>query len=349
MRKLSWLPFLSLLPAVLLGAQTLPAALVDAWRADDLSVFNDGDAVGSWSSASNRTLTASVGLQPLLMKNVTPAAGAAVRFNQDFLSMPANSPLGGLTNFAIALVFKAGAVGGNYGTQWYSKSGIVDAEQGGLTADWGAVIDETGQVGLGIGNPDNTVYSQASPSLVDGNFHAAVFTWGGGVQGVYVDNLWANTTTGASTFPRNDAGFSIGGTHTGANGSGQRFVGDLVELRLYNTNFGLTQISNLIQELTDLHITPNQPIIRSFIASTNQIWIGDPVTLSWVVTNATATLIDQGVGLVTGASGSIQVFPLTNTTYTLTSTNTFGVRTAQVTVLVNQGYRWRTTSRCPSR
>jgi len=302
-----------------------------------LSVLNDGDAVGSWSSAGNRTLTASVGLQPLLKKNVTPAAGAAVRFNGDILTMSASSPVGGLTNFAIALVFKAGAVGGNYGGQWYSKSGIVDAEEGGVTADWGTVIDETGRIGLGIGNPDNTVYSEASPSLVDDNYHAAVFTWGAGVQGVYVDNLWANTASGASTGPRNDAGFSIGGTHTGANGSGQRFVGDVVEVRFYNTNFSLTQISNLVQELTDQHITPNQPIIRSFIASTNQISIGSAVTLSWVVTNATAVLIDQGIGLLPGASGSLQVFPRTNTTYTLTSTNSFGVRAAQVTVLVNQG------------
>ena len=92
MRKLPWLLFMSLLPAFFLGTQSLPAALVDIWRADDLSVLNDGDAVGSWSSASNRTLTASVGLQPLLKKNVTPAAGAAVRFNLDFLNMSANSP-----------------------------------------------------------------------------------------------------------------------------------------------------------------------------------------------------------------------------------------------------------------
>lgn len=81
----------------------------------------------------------------------------------------------------------------------------------------------------------------------------------------------------------------------------------------------------------------NQPIIRSFAASTNQIWLGGAVTLSWNVTNATAIMIDQGVGLVPGPSGSVQVSPQTNTTYTLTATNTFGPRTAQVTVLVNQG------------
>ncbi len=110
------------------------------------------------------------------------------------------------------------------------------------------MFDEAGHVGLGIGSPDTTIYCWTSPSLVDSNYHTAVFTWGGGAQGVYVDNLWSYTATGASTSPRNDAGFSIGGTHTGVNGPSQRFIGDLVELRFYDTNFSLAQVSNLIQE-----------------------------------------------------------------------------------------------------
>ncbi len=133
------------------SAPTAGGALVDTWRASDLSVLNDGDAVGSWNSASNRTLTASVGLQPLLEQNATPAGGAAVRFTQDWLRLSADSPVGGLTNFAIAMVFKASAVGGNYGDQWYNKTGFVDAEESGVTDDWGTVIDQDGKVGLGIG------------------------------------------------------------------------------------------------------------------------------------------------------------------------------------------------------
>src|ERR1035438_604183 len=76
----------------------------------------------------------------------------------------------------------------------------------------------------------------------------------------------------------------------------------------------------------------NEPIIRSFAASTNLIWLGSAVTLSWNVTNTTAIMIDQGLGLVPDPTGSVQVSPQTNTTYTLTATNTFGPRTAQVTV-----------------
>jgi hypothetical protein len=87
--------------------------------------------------------------------------------------MSANSPVAGLTNFSVALVFSAGAPGGNFSSQWYGKSGIVDAEQGGVTRDWGLVIDEKGQLGLGIGQPDLTVYSTGAPSLVETNYHAA--------------------------------------------------------------------------------------------------------------------------------------------------------------------------------
>src|SRR4026208_270664 len=48
------------------------AALVDQWLAENLATLNDGDAVGSWTSASNRTVAAGIGLQPSLRKNVTP-------------------------------------------------------------------------------------------------------------------------------------------------------------------------------------------------------------------------------------------------------------------------------------
>src|ERR1043165_376697 len=56
------------------------ASLIDVWRADDLKL-NDSDAVGSWSSASNSTATASTGEQPILKLNVTPGGHSVVRFN----------------------------------------------------------------------------------------------------------------------------------------------------------------------------------------------------------------------------------------------------------------------------
>lgn len=336
-KKPSSLFLLVFFSVVTLEAQSAPSAFIDAWRASDLATLNDGDAVGSWTSASNRTVTATVANQPLLKLNTTPAGGAVVRFNRNWLKMPDNSPVGGLTNFSLAIVFMADVPGAGNAYQWYGKTGLVDAEQAGIAQDWGTVIDENGRVGLGIGGPDTTAYSLSGPSLVDGNYHAAVFTWGGGFQSVFVDNLWEDTIPSAPSAPRNDVGLSIGGIHTGEGGDTRRLVGDIAEIRFYRVNLAGTDISSLIQELTDTHIAPGRPIIRSFTASTNRILIGASVFLSWNVTNATAIQIDHGTGPVNGPVGSVQVFPRTHTTYTLVATNALAVRAEQVTVWVDQG------------
>ena len=308
---------------------------VDRWLADDLAGLNEGDAVGSWTSQSNRTATGSIGLQPTFRKNASPSGGPVVRFNQSFMTV-ADSPLGGAAAFSIALVFKPSAVGAS-GANWYQCTGLVDAEQGGVTIDWGTVLDASGHVAVGSGSPDITTFS-TGPSLVDSNFHVAVFTWGGGAQSVYVDSQSAVTQTGVATAARMNAGFAFGGILTGEGGAARRFVGDLVEARFYNTNLGATEVSNLIQQLTDTHLNGTQPVIHSFAAAPNQVLIGTPVALSWDVrTNATGLFIDNGVGAISGFTNSVLVFPRTNTIYTLTASNAFGLRTASVSVAVDQG------------
>lgn len=164
----------ALLSVILVGLSPLaPAAtLIDVWRADSLGL-NDGDTVSTWTSASNRTANSAVGA-PVFKQGVTPAGGPAVRFNMNRMSV-ASSPLGGTTAFSIALIFKPDAVGANANVQWYGKTGLIDAEQGGVTADWGTVITETGNVGLGIGAGDTSLYGTGA-SLVDGGYHVAVFT-----------------------------------------------------------------------------------------------------------------------------------------------------------------------------
>lgn len=312
------------------------AALVDSWRASDLSPsLNDGDGVGNWTSTGGRTLSASTssGLQPQFYSHSTPADGPVVRFNQQRLRRTSNSPAAGLTGFSIALVFRLNGNGVGGQTQWYQNTGLVDAEQAGVTADWGVAVTADGHLGWGVGNPDLTVYAASSPSLVDGNFHAAVFTWGGGAQTIYLDNLWTATATGSSNLARNNAGLAFGRLLTDVN---QALVGELVEVRFYDAKLTSAEAADVIQELRDLHVTPGSPIIQAFTASTNQILINSPVTLAWTVSNATSIVIQPGVGAVGSAAGSVQVFPRTNTTYTLTATNLLGLRTRTVTVLVDQ-------------
>jgi hypothetical protein len=232
------------LGALLTGALPASGALIDLWRADDLAL-NDGDTVSAWISASNRNANsvAATGL-PVLKRGVTLAGGNAVRFNRNRMSIP-NSPVGGRTAFSIAYVFKADALGANdAGANWYGKTGIVDAEQGGIVADWGTVLTETGQVGIGSGNPDISTYSTGA-SLVDGNYHVALFTWGGGSQSVYVDFRPPVTQAGVASASRNSAAVAFGGIATDENRAVRRLVGDLVEIRFYDTILTSAQASNL--------------------------------------------------------------------------------------------------------
>jgi RHS repeat-associated protein len=76
------------------------------------------------------------------------------------------------------------------------------------------------------------------------------------------------------------------------------------------------------------------PTINSFSANPGTVNSGQSSTLSWSITNATSASIDQGVGSVNSAGGSIDVSPATTTTYTLTATNAMGSDMAQVTVTV---------------
>src|SRR5258706_8666864 len=138
----------------------MPASgvLLDVWRAEDLNL-NGGDGVGSWNSASNRVASANVTESPVLKRGVTPAGGKGVRFLGAQRMSVASSPVGARTAFSVAVVFRAGAPGANDNAQWWGKTGLVDAEEPGVTSDWGTVLSETGQIGIGTGNPDNTTYS----------------------------------------------------------------------------------------------------------------------------------------------------------------------------------------------
>lgn len=319
----------------LAAALSLQAALIDRWLASDLEVLSDGGMVGTWTSSSGaRVANADLGREPTLWHGVTPAGGSVVRF-ADHRLYTAASPVGGLEAFSVAIVFRAEGPGANLGTQWYSKSGIVDAEQAGYTADWGAVIDETGQIGFGIGDPDQTAYLADGISLVDGEFHVAVFTWGGGTQTVYVDDRTPVSQTGSATFPRNNAGCSFGSLHTDLDG--QRFSGELVEVQFYDSALTGPEAAALIGQLTATHIDAALPFVHAFTAAPNSIYVGSSATLSWNVANASGLSIAPDVGTVSGPTGAVMVWPMTTTTYTLAATNADGRAEATVTVTVDPG------------
>ena len=80
--------------------------------------------------------------------------------------------------------------------------------------------------------------------------------------------------------------------------------------------------------------TQTLPVIDGFTATPNTIIEGDFVALQWLITGADSASIDNGVGAVAPYSGSVQDAPISNTTYTLTATNSAGSVTRSVTVTV---------------
>ena len=78
------------------------------------------------------------------------------------------------------------------------------------------------------------------------------------------------------------------------------------------------------------------PTIVAFHSSPKTISNGEASTLSWSTTDATSVTIEPGLGVHQG-SGSISVFPVRRTVYTLTATGPGGTSSTTVAVNVNQG------------
>ena len=81
---------------------------------------------------------------------------------------------------------------------------------------------------------------------------------------------------------------------------------------------------------------PGLPVINSLNATPAAVTEGSTAVLDWNVSNATALIIDQGVGSVS-STGTAVVTPAATTTYTLTAVNAAGAVTRTVTVAVSSG------------
>jgi phospholipase C len=86
--------------------------------------------------------------------------------------------------------------------------------------------------------------------------------------------------------------------------------------------------------------TVNAPLAVTLKADPINIAPGGHSTLTWASQGATSLSIDQGVGAVTGANGSVSVSPTQNTIYTITAVDAQGnatTGTATVNVVTNTG------------
>jgi phospholipase C len=86
--------------------------------------------------------------------------------------------------------------------------------------------------------------------------------------------------------------------------------------------------------------TVNAPLAVTLKANPENIAPGSSTTLAWASQGAVSLSIDQGVGPVTGSTGSVSVTPAQNTTYTITALDSQGnaaTGSATVNVVTNGG------------
>ena len=350
--------------------QALTATLLEDWDVGAIAGANNLDLVTNWfgahgrvaSSITNATFTAQA---PYYLTNATPSGKPALFFSNalsridDSLVNP--SLIYQRTNFSVAYVFNVYTnlppkINGS--ENWFTENNIVDGEQPGTQYDWGTAIRTDGQWTFGTGGvagkTDDRSTKSFGASLLDGNYHVVVGTWGNGIANVYVDGRPVVTSTFLSADPRRqnnstdpsntslDAAGNItfGGVQTDAGSGSRRFRGNLAEVQFYSTNLGTTDVSNLISQLSTkfgLGVTFSSLAIQNFSPAAATIAPGSSATLNWKVagTGGSAhyllynsisaygpdgTPVDVTSNTVNGV-GSYTVSPANDTLYELVVTN----------------------------
>ena len=149
--------------------------------------------------------------------------------NEDLLVPASGNPNDGATAFTVAVVFDAFAGGTGGAGQWYQNAGLVDAEQPGVTNDWGLSWSGTDQVAAGIGNGDTTQYSSPDPE----HTHVAIYTWSASANLITLDvDGTMYTETANATQARNTFQILFGRENDGVN---QWFDGEIADIQIYDT------------------------------------------------------------------------------------------------------------------
>ncbi len=225
------------------------------WSADDLSSdLKDGATVASWVDRVSGIEATGSG-NPRWVENAL-GSRAAVRFDpadgNDYLTVAdAVSPLSGAGDFTVTVAFatRSTSLVGQTG-DWYTNTGLVDANRLAFGADWGLSINSQGQVagGLGLGNgTTHTVYSNEK-GLNDGQVHVVSWSRSGSTLSIAVDGKAAAVRTNVTTQVRDAVVMTLGAL-TGGN---RTFPGDIADVRVYN---GALDASEL-QALTTSIVAP---------------------------------------------------------------------------------------------
>ncbi|MEX2186985.1 MAG: lamin tail domain-containing protein [Pirellulales bacterium] len=133
------------------------------------------------------------------------------------------------------------------GPAWFDHVGLIDANQGGATADWGLSLTTDGRLAAGVGGPSSTRFSSRM-GLGDGRPHAVIVTRSGNTMSLSVDGV-TDTLAGVSGLPRAVLDMAFGRLLDDRN----YFSGDIADIRIYDGALSTAEVTALNTLLLDTY------------------------------------------------------------------------------------------------
>jgi hypothetical protein len=175
---------------------------------------------------------------PVPTVSVTPVFGNALNFSNT-ISNYLKAPRSVAEDFTIEFWMKTTQTGPS-GSQWYNGTGLVDAEVGGVTNDFGTTLNGS-KVSFGVGNPDITIKSTSNVNTGNWVHVAATRRKSTGQMILYINGVQeatANAGTQDLTVP---SYITLGTLQAFYNGY---YNGSLDEVRIWNTVRTQSEISS---------------------------------------------------------------------------------------------------------
>ncbi len=98
-----------------------------------------------------------------------------------------------------------------------------------------------------------------------------------------------------------------------------------------NSSYGLTSTTTKTVTITVNPYIPKVPLVR-LRTDTQLVDIDQPATISWVAENTNSLFVNYDIGAVDPVSGSIQVYPTTETTYVFSAIGDDGANNTSITI-----------------
>lgn len=232
--------------AVSTSASAAPVnGLIAQWVAEDYANTSSATAV-SWTdrvSGIEASAIAANGVYPYLNADgngVTfTRSGSTTTDAGSYFSVAAN-PVAGLSDYSVLVCFTPSATGAAGNGAFYKDSGLVGAEQAGVTNDWGLGYDSDGHVvaGYGISGGNDTTLDSVGTVAV-GTQAIAGMTVNGTTLGSWINGTLSNSKTLAKNTARTNPALYIG--RMGADGGW--YAGDIAEIRIFNRALSASEMA----------------------------------------------------------------------------------------------------------